>query len=1129
MQVQVFQSDNNRRWKRFVWVGRVALLLSIFFLLVFSLTLLQDIKPDLPSLKDQPGLYSKLMHPSNGIILRHNANRNYQGYRDILLHPGSEKLKTRRNLSSLIRAAFYTPWSPASFSSLKENGDSLNMVIPEWYTLDNSRHPVIKDQTDKQGYAEMKKHSYAVTPMLINYNNDIDDFDGSIIHALLKDTLNQDHLISQLLGKIQDNKLQGINIDLEEVYPADKKNLTRFVQKLGEQFHRNGLIVTMDVMSNNEVYEIEKLAASVDYLVLMAYDQHWSTSLAGPVSEQKWIEASLDALATNIPSSKIILGIAAYGYDWPKGSKGETLTYPDILALAKSKNVKPVFDENSYCLHFSYKDAGNILHDVWFNDAATHYNTLRFADQYGTAGTALWRLGSEDPRLWKFYSRNLSNDSLPNENFDPRQLSTLDGLKDGISFSGEGEILDVVSSGSNGLTQITPDSNENIIAQEVYHALPSGFIVRRIGEDTSEHNRKIILTFDDGPSPEFTPRILDILEKEKVPASFFIVGLNAEDNIPLIRRIYKDGFEIGNHTFTHNNIALMSEKRAGVEMELTRMLIESLTGHSTVLFRAPYNADSEPHSMEEILPIARSKKEHYYTVGESIDPMDWEPGITADSIFYRTLRIEHEKSGNIILLHDAGGKSREATVEALPRLIKYFRSKGYKFTTVADLIGKTKDDVMPPVMDNRDKWLIRTNLFLAESFYWAGKLLFYILLAGILLSVLRMLLMGILATLQKRKESIPLPLIPADALPAVSIIVPGYNEEKNAVKTVQSLLEQDYPNIEVIFVDDGSTDQTFATVRNAFSGDPRVRVLTKANGGKASALNFGIEASRHDLLVCIDADTQLKHDAIYHLVQPFQDSRVGAVAGNVKVGNEVNYLTRWQSIEYITAQNFDRRAFSYLDAITVVPGAIGAFKKKAIRVAGMFTADTLAEDCDLTMRLHKMGYRITNCTAAISYTEAPETIRMFMRQRYRWSFGVLQSAWKHRDTFLNPRYKAFGMVAMPNILLFQVLLPLFAPLADILLIFGIMASAFQVINISIPHILEYYLVFTVVDVAGAAYAFSFEKENPLKLIWLLPQRFMYRQLMYYTLYRSLRKALKGEMQHWGFLKRTGTVKQLSLS
>ena len=262
-------------------------------------------------------------------------------------------------------------------------------------------------------------------------------------------------------------------------------------------------------------------------------------------------------------------------------------------------------------------------------------------------------------------------------------------------------------------------------------------------------------------------------------------------------------------------------------------------------------------------------------------------------------------------------------------------------------------------------------------------------------------------------------------------------------------------------------------------------------------------------------------------MKKFDNENVAAVAGNVKVGNQINMITRWQSIEYVTSQNFDRRAFDLLNCITVIPGAIGAFKKDAILVAGGFTTDTLAEDCDLTMRLHRNGYLIRNCTSAISYTEAPETFTQFLKQRFRWSFGVMQCFWKHRDTLFNPKYKNFGMVALPNILIYQIVLPFLAPLADIILVLSILAASFGIIIASIPHIIFYYIIFTLIDIAGAALAFAYEKENHLKLLWMLPQRLIYRQLMYYILLKSFNKAIKGELQGWGALRRTGSVKDVA--
>lgn len=423
----------------------------------------------------------------------------------------------------------------------------------------------------------------------------------------------------------------------------------------------------------------------------------------------------------------------------------------------------------------------------------------------------------------------------------------------------------------------------------------------------------------------------------------------------------------------------MSPERAALELKTTRSLIECITGKSTVLFRAPYNADSEPQTFEELEPLVQSKRDNYIAIGESIDPNDWDPKMNADSIVNRTIRFATENNASIILLHDSGGDTRQPTVDALPRIIKYFKDKGCKFTTVADLMKVPESQLMPPIQRS---WKNDLNFFFASASFWMGQIIYSLFLIGIILSISRMIFMGILAYIQTKKEKKLLAHfkeIPNDL--QVSIIVPAYNEEVNAIRTIESLLSQDYPNINIVFVDDGSKDQTFENVKSAFEGHSRVKVFTKQNGGKASALNYGIAKTESEFIVCIDADTQLKTDAVSQLMNSFylagKPTEVGAVAGNVKVGNEINMITKWQSIEYITSQNFDRRAFSLLNCITVIPGALGAFRRKAVIEAGGFTTDTLAEDCDLTMRLHKLGYIIEHCNTAISYTEAPETIGQF--------------------------------------------------------------------------------------------------------------------------------------------------------
>jgi cellulose synthase/poly-beta-1,6-N-acetylglucosamine synthase-like glycosyltransferase len=309
----------------------------------------------------------------------------------------------------------------------------------------------------------------------------------------------------------------------------------------------------------------------------------------------------------------------------------------------------------------------------------------------------------------------------------------------------------------------------------------------------------------------------------------------------------------------------------------------------------------------------------------------------------------------------------------------------------------------------------------------------------------------------------------------ISIIVPAFNEEVNAVTTINNLLKQDYVDFEVVFVDDGSSDDTYEKVKNVFAGMNKVKVFSKQNGGKASALNMGISCATGDFVVCIDADTQLMPDAVRLMMKYFSNENVVAVAGNVKVGNEKNILTKWQSIEYTTAQNFDRRAFDLLNCITVVPGAIGAFRKSAIIAAGGFTTDTLAEDCDLTIRLLRRRGIVRNCTEAIAVTEAPETLKQFMKQRFRWSYGIMQSFWKNKDACFNPRFGTLGMIALPNLLLFQILMPIVAPIADLMFFISIAVSWND--PQSRQKLLLFYLIFLLVDVAVSLMAYVFEKEK----------------------------------------------------
>lgn len=1122
---QVFNTSSKLRWRAFQWVSRFVVFGFIMIIPVVWIALAKGYKPSLPTLKSDDPEKKKVANPVKPMSFSDKEIIKYKGFNDFLSAKNANKylveLDKKKTVKRRIRAGFYVDWDPQSLYSLQAHIDQMNMVLPEWFFI-NPNTDTLAPVIDPEGLKVMKQHGVEIVPIINNINDKKGEgvFDGAMMHRIFHNDKKRKRLIDDIVKYLKLYGLQGINIDFEELEEDDDQTVINFQKELYDKLHPLGLTVTQDVMANNEDFNLKELAKYNDYLFLMAYDQHYSTSVPGPVSEQRWIEKVTDQAAAEVPSEKIILCIAGYGYDWPDGTEATTVSYQQAISNAEIYKAKIKFDGDTYNSSYEYTDENKKHHKVYLVDALGNYNTLRFADEYGTAGTAMWRLGSEDDRIWSFYQRNLDNNDLKVAPFDYKLLNVFTSRTQKPNYVGDGEILDVVTQPQVGKVTIEVDSVEQMITEQLYEQFPTTYVIRKFGNVKNE----VILTFDDGPDEKYTSAILDILKVEKVPATFFIVGINAESNLDVLKRIYNEGHEIGNHTFTHPNIAHISLERAYTEMEATRLLIEAATGRSTILFRAPFNADAEPTRPEELLPVALSRQSNYYTIGESIDPQDWRADATADTIYDKTImQYEENPEKGIILLHDAGG-NRQATVDALPRIIKYFKKKGVKFTTVAALLHKTKQEVMPVVKGGMQGLGSGVALFI----FWFENLLFAAFWVAISLGLIKIVLMATLAILQYIKRRKNIYTINKDSLVQnnkVSIIVPAYNEEVNASRTIHNLLLQDYPNFDIIFVDDGSSDKTYHIIKDEFETNPRVKVYTKTNGGKASALNFGIAQTTSEFVICIDADTHLKPNAISCMMPYFADENTGAVAGNVKVGNERNMLTRWQSIEYITAQNFDRRAFDILNCITVVPGAIGAFRKKAIDKAGGFTTDTLAEDCDLTIRILRNNYRIHNCPDAIAVTEAPETLKQFMKQRFRWCYGIMQSFWKNRDACFNPQFKTLGMVALPNILVYQIILPMLAPLADLMLVFSLFWN--QSNPASVEHILFYYILFLGVDLLVSLIAFLFEKEKLYKLIWIIPQRLVYRQLMYIILFRSIKRAIKGETQQWGVLKRTGNIKTIN--
>src|SRR5665213_1672579 len=586
------------------------------------------------------------------------------------------------------------------------------------------------------------------------------------------------------------------------------------------------------------------------------------------------------------------------------------------------------------------------------------------------------------------------------------------------------------------------------------------------------------------------------------------MGSNAVRAPALTRRIVRDGFELGNHTFTHPDLATIPAWQRDLQLGMTESAFSGIVRLQTRLVRPPYASTPDAITPKQIAVWGQIAAKGYTIAVTNYDTRDWsQPGVSS----ILAAATPAGSQGGIVMMHDGGG-NRAQTVAALPRVIARLRQRGFHFVTVAQLAGKTRGAFMIPV----GGWeRFRGRLFVAMLAVarTVTTVVTVIVFAVAVLVALRMLLVLALASVQvrrgRRREA------DTSFVPPVSIIVPAYNEAVGIERCVRSLARSDYPSpFEVIVVDDGSTDDTADRVRAL--GLAGVQVITQANAGKPKALNTGLTAAANEIVVTVDGDTVFEPDSLLHLVQPFREADVGAVSGNTKVGNRTGLLGRWQHIEYVMAFNLDRRMYEVLGCMPTVPGSIGAFRRAALVDVGGVSGATLAEDTDVTMAIGRGGWRVLYAEDARAWTEAPSTLSGLWRQRSRWSYGTLQSLWKHRGALLHPKEGRIGSRALPYMVLFQVLLPLAAPLIDLFAIYSILFLD------PLP-ILAFWVAFNACQMVLAWVAFGWDHESRSPL-WSMPlQQIVYRQLMYLVVIDSLMVALMGTRLHWHRLSRTGEV------
>jgi cellulose synthase/poly-beta-1,6-N-acetylglucosamine synthase-like glycosyltransferase/peptidoglycan/xylan/chitin deacetylase (PgdA/CDA1 family)/spore germination protein YaaH len=1162
---QIFFDPQRKRWKRLRRIFDISALLFTVVVTIFIINVFRTQKlPDL--LLATPKHDYRALRDRQSDLLRAEKAKEKPARR-----------KTNRKASDIpfntgegIRAAYYVEDDASSYSSFKEHVHQIDILFPQWlhvgepdgnlmamtsdaqheYRVVDARGGVHDpDELNKiKNVIQATKEDTEVFPHLTSYNPQTQTFDPAI-GDILTDPAKSQILIGQIMRFFAGlPAYHGLSLDFENLPDNADEAYMQFVQALYAQMHAHGLRLYVNVAASTEADDLKRFSANADGLIVMNYDEHEEDGEPGPVASETWFLDNLKNVMKVVPKEKIVCAVGNYGYDWtmsipdpkdkkhpkPKVLNTEDLHVQDAWQRASDADADLDLDYDSLNPHFSYIDEdAHVRHVVWFLDAVTLLDEMRGARALGLQTFALWRLGEEDQSMWAVWDKPSSPDSL-------NALNTVLPGHD-LDEEGVGDIIRITGTPKPGKRVVSidtdePDPRRKLIIDEHMDAYPLSYKVDKYGY----HPGEVALSFDDGPDPTWTPKILDILKEKNVKATFMMIGSVAQENVGVMKRVVREGHEIGNHTYTHPDISEISPRQLQLELNLTERLFAAKLGIQPLYFRPPYDIDQDPDTDDQATPAYRIQQMGYTIVGDQIDTDDWDEHprkspqqITNTVLAWLTMmKTKPQFQGSIILLHDGGG-NRAPTVAALPMLIDQLRAHGYTIVSVSSLMGKTTAEVMPKITAMQF-WRAQADSVAFSILSFIGHFIVWVFFVGDVLMSARLILVGVLAIIERlRKQK---PGTPGYA-PPVAVLVPAYNEETVIVRTVRSVLNSTYPNLHVVVIDDGSSDNTAEVARAAYGPEiasGKVQVLTKANGGKAAALNYAVNRLTEEFYVGIDADTVIASDAIAKLMPHFEDPLVGAVAGNAKVGNRVNLWTRWQALEYITSQNFERRALDLFNIVTVVPGAIGAWRTGPVKAAGGYPLNTVAEDADLTMSLLEQGLKVVYEDRSLAFTEAPIDAKGLMRQRFRWSFGTLQAVWKHRSAFL--RNKAMGLFALPNILIFQMLLPMVSPFIDLMFLYGVGQFFYDRYNHpeaastdSFEKLLVYFLTFMVIDFVTSAVAFSLERKHPsnkgdgwlLFHIWL--QRFAYRQVFSVVLFKTVKRAIDGRPFNWDKIARTAKM------
>src|ERR1700726_1615932 len=801
----IFYDAERVRWRRTRRVLEISGALLTLLLAYFFVTIAVSVELPAGLLPDTRPAYRALKIKSKKVPAREGRHRRISNIGTV---PASY---------DPLRAAFYVSWDAASFASLKKHYKDIDVLIPDQLhavtpdgaltIVDYERYQTVKASPtqaiailrDDKLHRWMKSTNIELPIMGL-----LDNYDGQTwrikeMAAMLGNKTARQNLVRDVVDFSVGAHQAGVVVDFEEVPDASQVHFREFAAELGPALHSVGLKLMIALPARDDAYDYKFFGKECDAIVLMNYDQHWLTSPPGPVAAQDWFVENLRQVLEDVPAQKLVVGIANYAYDWPEGPRksetGREMSVQEALLHAYESESDIEFDNASLNPHYSYSDENDHTHQVWMLDAITAYNELRASERLGVQGTALWRLGSSDTSLWPVW------DAVHADAAARQKLTDLPPGPD-LILEGDGDFWHITDTPKHGRRSFEYDAATDLFTDESYDAIPLSFNIDQFGAA----NKKIALSFDDGPDPKWTPKILDVLKQKNVPGVFFVIGNMANQRPDILKREYAEGHEIGNHTFTHPKFDdTITHTEIRWQLNLTERLIESTLGAKSILFRPPYGIDHQPEYAEEVAQLPYPQELGYLIVGQRIDPDDWSlqdgKPIPAKEIVASVLRQANK--GNIILLHDGGG-DRSQTLAALPQIIDALREKGYQFVSVSDLIGKTRAQVMLP-LSPEEQFEARADGFIFGIFQYFRFFIGIIFVLGIFFLSGRALDICLLALLQKLR---PDHAVMSDPPPSVTVLIPAHNEESVIVQTITSVLLSDLRDLRVIVVDDGSLDRT---------------------------------------------------------------------------------------------------------------------------------------------------------------------------------------------------------------------------------------------------------------------------------------------------------------------------------